>query len=482
MRTPHRSISWLAALLTALTVVHRLHAVAPDTVASPPDERAIFRAFDQRDYPQAAALIESWLDARPNDPQMLYNLACAYSRLGRTGPAADTLYKAVEAGFRDFRHMRNDADLLAIRDEPVYQAIIDASRRLERERAQSGLARWKARFGSSAYRYEVDAERRLAYAAALNETSFAEMRAMLAEEADYLIKTLFDAPPAYDVLIAVPTPGDAEVLFNGNDAIGGLYEHHQHRIVTREIGGSLRHELVHAFHYGHMERLGLRRPHPLWIQEGMAALFEDYERGPDGGFRFLPNERNNVVKRLARIGRLTRWSELFKMSGDRFMRNPGRMYPQVRSIFRFLADGDQLASWYRAFVLHYDEDTTGRVAFERVFDQPIDVVESRWREWVRRQPMIDNRVGFGDASLGITSDANSSNDGVLIAEVLPGSAASKARLFPGDVIVAVDSQFTRSIHELLKIIGGKEVGERVEIRVRRRERYFTRSVALQALR
>ena len=311
---------------------------ADETPPSPLElERAIMRAFDKGDYDRAAAFIEESLEARPGDPRMLYNLACAYCRGGRLEDATSALYRSVKAGFEDFTHMEDDPDLAAIRDRELYKAIVEASRRVSARPARGALARWKRQFGEEAYRYEVDHDRRLAFATALDEVSHGQMREMLQREADHLIETLFEAPPSYYVLVAVRTPEDAVELFGSAQNVGGRYEHGRHRLIARDIGGTLRHEFVHALHYGHMERLGLSTPHPLWIQEGLAALYEDYERADDGTFRFLPNERTNIVKRRARAGHLTRWTTFFAMSAERFMAKPGKNYPQARSIFAFLA-------------------------------------------------------------------------------------------------------------------------------------------------
>jgi serine protease Do len=92
---------------------------------------------------------------------------------------------------------------------------------------------------------------------------------------------------------------------------------------------------------------------------------------------------------------------------------------------------------------------------------------------------VDNRIAPGDASIGVTSGSNTSNDGILIDEVLPGSAASRARLRPGDVIVAIDGRETRSLLELQKLIGSRRVGDRVTVRVRRGVRYLTVELVLR---
>src|SRR5947209_11315823 len=48
---------------------------------------------------------------RPQDPTAHYNLACRYALLKQRDLALNTLRRAVELGYRDFRFMLQDADL-----------------------------------------------------------------------------------------------------------------------------------------------------------------------------------------------------------------------------------------------------------------------------------------------------------------------------------------------------------------------------------
>jgi hypothetical protein len=468
---------WLIVLLALVLLAP---ATAQDTTPLAL-ERAIHRAFDDGEHDRAVKLSLELLGIRPNDPLTLYNLACAYCYTGDLDEANSALFRAVEAGFGDFDFMQRDPDLEPIRDGQMYRAILEASRRIAGKRAESALERWKDQYGTEGYRYEIDESRHLAFATALDGTSHEAMREMLQLEADHLRRTFFGDPPEYYVLVAIPKPRDADAIFGGDDSIGGKYEHGLHRLVSRDIGGSLRHEFVHAMHYGHMERLGLREPHPLWLQEGLAALYEDYEMRDDGSVKFLPNERSNVVRRNARGNRLTRWSVLFTMTPDEFMRRPGKTYPEARAIFEYLAERSVLGAWYRAYIDNYADDTTGIVAFETVFEKPIDEIESAWRSWARNRAPVDHQIRWGDASLGVESGLNSGNDGVLIDRVRPGSAAARAGIRRGDVIVAVDDRDTRSLIELQKVIGAKDVGDRVMVRLRRRGRYLTKEVELRPL-
>jgi hypothetical protein len=485
-RDPHssasrRSLPRGAGALVALVLglVPLPPAAAQEVLPTTELERRIFVAFQAAEYQRALELIEQFLQVSPNHVDMLYNAACAHARLGQRDEAAAALLRAVKAGFLAFDAMRRDPDLEPVRDHPVFQAILEAAQRSSDSGRHQAQRQWRLTHGDTAYRYETDEARRLDFATALDEVSHQEMRRMLERQADQMIAALFGQPPAHDVLIAVPTPEHARALFGGDELIGGIYQHSMRRLVARDIGGALRHEFFHALHYGHMERLG--QEHPIWIQEGMAALYEDYELDAAGNIRFLPNHRQEIVQRRAGAGILMGWSALMGLDAARFMDQAGHLYPQVRSIFRFLAERGLLERWYAAYVGGFDRDPSGGEALEQVFGQPLAQVETEWRRWVAALPEVDTDIDYGDASLGIETTLRGSNDGVRVDVVHRGSAAAAAGIRRGDVIVAIAGRPTRSILELQQVIAAKAVGERVQVRLRRRGEYQTLEVVLRPL-
>lgn len=470
----HGALRTAMALLVATVLTAGVRASSPGGL-----EQQIYQSVLAGDYPRAAELVGRFLRYSPNDPVMLYNAACIYCRLGETDRGASSLRRAVDAGLTDLGQIERDPDLAAIRDHPIYKAVIKRLTRNASNKARDAIGHWRALYGNDLYRYSRDEDRRIAYATALDPTSHDEMRSMIERQVDYLQASIFDTSPSTFLLIAVPTPRDARQLFN-NEHTGGIYEHDKRRLISRDTGSSLRHELVHAYHYAHMDRL--RQRHPLWIQEGLASLHESYILDDDGAITYLPNERHNIVRGLVKAGRLRRWTMLFAMADDDFMDHASQHYPQVRSIFEFIADQGKLQCWYEALIEHYQDDRTGALAFNVCFDRSLDDVERAWRRWVLDRPPVDIYIQYGDAALGIESRARASNDGVLITRVLAGSSVANTRLKVGDVIVAVDDRSTRSLTELQTIIAAKKVGESVSIRARRRREYFTVVVSLQPFR
>ncbi len=61
---------------------------------------------------------------RPADPLAHYNLACSYALLKRVDLALRTLRRAVELGYRDFRYLREDRDLEAVRHDPRFRQLL----------------------------------------------------------------------------------------------------------------------------------------------------------------------------------------------------------------------------------------------------------------------------------------------------------------------------------------------------------------------
>ena len=337
----------------------------------------IYERLRLQDNQAAAGLIERHLRREPSDAVMLYNAACVQCRLGELDRGAAYLIKALKAGFADVSYARRDPDLRPLRGHPVFRAIVDARDAADETLARRQMRDWRRQLGDPPYRYEVDTAQRLIVISALDERSDASVRRLLGTHADHLHQTLFPSPRNY-VLVVIPTSEDARGLLTRPN-VAGLYNHRRRELVTLGHPRALRHELVHALHHGHMDQLG--QEHPLWIQEGLASLYESYELD-HGTARFQPNDRHEQVKTLAINGWLLSWSQLAAIEPEAMRSEAFRAYPQLRSIFRFFADQGKLESWYRAYIDSFDTDQTGIAAIESVFGRPIDEVEATWLQWL----------------------------------------------------------------------------------------------------
>lgn len=75
-------------------------------------------------YAQGLQIDKRLVQLRPNDPLAHYNLACSLALLKRPDQAIKTLRRAIELGYRDFRYMREDHDLDAIRHDPRFRQLL----------------------------------------------------------------------------------------------------------------------------------------------------------------------------------------------------------------------------------------------------------------------------------------------------------------------------------------------------------------------
>jgi hypothetical protein len=75
-------------------------------------------------FDEAADRGREILEAHPDDPQLLYNLACCESRAGRTDDALEHLGRAVELAEVCRELAARDPDFEAIRSDPGFAAIV----------------------------------------------------------------------------------------------------------------------------------------------------------------------------------------------------------------------------------------------------------------------------------------------------------------------------------------------------------------------
>jgi hypothetical protein len=71
-------------------------------------------------------LLESALALRGSDAELDYDLACARALDGDADGAFDRLARAIEAGFRNWTQIEQDPDLVSIRGDPRYGALLGA--------------------------------------------------------------------------------------------------------------------------------------------------------------------------------------------------------------------------------------------------------------------------------------------------------------------------------------------------------------------
>ncbi len=437
-------------------------------------ERELTPAVAAGDWAKAWSIVQRFLDAHPDDALMLYNAACVKSQQGDLDAAFAYLGRSIDRGFGDLGSAAGDPDLAPMRDDPRWPAL--RARLAARESPASRRSRlgdeafeaWKKKYGDRRYAYLEDEPRKLKLALALDPTSREQMLQMLDRQCDWCVRELFGQVQNDAVLIAIPHPLDFKDFFDGPNT-AGVYQHGERRLVSRDTGASLRHEFIHLLHWGHMDRL--RQVHPVWVQEGLASLFEDYEWGDAGQPIFRSNIRHNLARGAAMHGNAPPMPRFFATSYAVFMDKAELNYAVARSIFEFLADRGKLAAWYRAYTEGFERDPTGAKAMEEVFGRPIAEIDKEWRRWVASRGTIKDSVSPEDPIMGV--QAENSNDGVKITRVLRRTPAANAGLRIGDVIVRIGGEEVRSLEELVIVLGRQPRGRPIELGYRRKGEYRT---------
>jgi tetratricopeptide (TPR) repeat protein len=96
----------------------------------PEDSRALIIAAGiyarMGEAERGAAYAQRAMAVDPEDPRVLYNIACAFSCSGRIPEALDALERSVRNGWGDKAWVEHDSDFDAIREEPRYVALVRA--------------------------------------------------------------------------------------------------------------------------------------------------------------------------------------------------------------------------------------------------------------------------------------------------------------------------------------------------------------------
>lgn len=441
-----------------------LSTLTDEQVAQLEDEVA--RLCADKSYDEALGVLLKILTARPRDSMALYNAACVQAQLGQLEKSVALLHEAVLAGFVNFEHMKQDPDLDPIRTHKDYVALLEIIKE-SYENAAEFMEQWSAEVLGKDAIIERDDKNRFVYATNLGRETYTRMRKTIDRQFAWQIKNLFDKMPSAYVLLMVPTPEKADSIIQ-SARVGGYYDHDLRRLVTRDLGPSLTHELTHTLHHAQMDRIGQK--HPMWIQEGLASIFEMYEIDSDGNLKVLDNSRINIVINLGNAAALTSWEDLFTIDDKKFTTiRPRAKYSEARAVFQFVCETAPggLGRWYKTYIETFNEDSTGIAAFEKVYENNIKQIERQYRLWLKTKEKVPERVAEGKPAIGIWVADQTANDGVGIVSVHPGGAAKKAGLRSRDIILAIDDKPVYAVEEILYEVLKRTEGDEVTLKIRR---------------
>ncbi|MEI7658567.1 MAG: PDZ domain-containing protein [Phycisphaerae bacterium] len=452
-------------------------------------------AFKQGDYAKAERLLLTQVEREPENFVPFYNLACCRSQARDADGAIDFLKRAIEKGFCDIHHLRRDPTLDPVRDDARFRAILAAWPEVLEARRVANRRQAEILFDDKAYAAASDDSLRLEYRSAFDARSFEQARSEVARVAnfarDQVLRGVLDpASIAEDAWVTVILPTKADfgrwvVSTYGpaatgatTSSIGGAYEHDAKRLVSMDLGATLRHEFFHVLHFRDTTRRG--QAHPPWIQEGLSSLLEDVESDGES-LRPVPSWRTNMAKRLERRRLLMPIASLAALPAAKFSgQRPLANYAQARAIFLRLHGMGKLGEWYAHYVTHQAEDPTGVASLEAVLGKPIAQIDVDHRAWLRDLPAVPESIPEGGASLGVEIESGA-GDGPVITRVERGRRRGEGAaglLMPGDVITAIDDKPTRDIAELVRVLGAMRTGDTVSVEYRRGRRFGAADVVL----
>ncbi len=74
-------------------------------------------------FSEGLKAVEQLARMTPDDPSVLYNLACSYSLSKQIDQSMGALSKAIHKGFDDFKWLLKDPDLGNLRKDPTFKKI-----------------------------------------------------------------------------------------------------------------------------------------------------------------------------------------------------------------------------------------------------------------------------------------------------------------------------------------------------------------------
>ncbi|MEQ8850488.1 MAG: hypothetical protein RIB32_01750 [Phycisphaerales bacterium] len=503
-RPPHPAA--LAVLITACTIAWGAPSAPaqrstrqPETLEDRAERQrlasiasaAAAQAFADRDYRAAKRHLEDQIRHAPQSFVAHYNMACALSKLDDLDAAEDHLSQAIGYGFSDLHQLRRDDYLAPLRDRELYNdllrgwpLVLDARKEANITRDEQLVPRKRERRTLDPLRLEIIS----AHDPTATSAAVGELEALGEWLHQNVFPTITEEPwhshhPWVNVVLPDPDAfNDWQIVTFGPESgagfstIGGAYDHDRKRLVSKDLGATLRHEFVHVLHWRDMSRTGQR--HAMWVQEGIAALVEDYDVSDAGFITPVPSWRTNMVKRLLDARRLQTLEQLAGTELDRFSASkPLAKYAHARAVFLFLNDHGAIPSFFREYEATYRDDPTGLTALRRALAvESQDQLEDQFRAWVAALPDVPETGDDLTATLGVEIEEGT-GDGPKVVR-LPSGARERTGLRLGSVITAIDARPTRDMHELIRILGDYAPGDTVTLHHRRGRIHKTSDVRL----
>jgi hypothetical protein len=452
-----------AARAAAAAEVERKHAFAL--------AREAITFLEHHDLEGAQAKLGEALAIIPDKAVWHYNLACIQAVNGKRTEAIDSLERATEFGFTDFTQLEGDPDLKSLRELPRYQKLVARKEEICHRAAERAVDELRQKFGKD-YLYEVDEEKKLIFATNTDRATLDALKAWLEAQTRSQCEQLFSHKPDEFIRVVLPSASDYHKLMK-RPGVLGLYEDETRTLLAQRLGQVMTHEFTHALHSADQRALG--QEHPIWLREGLAAMFEagDFE---DDVLIPHDNFRLGFVQSAARRQALIPLEKLLRTSPQDFIKSPNLSYGESSSLLLYLHEQKLLHKFYDVYTASYALDPTGQTALESVTGLTLPDLQRTWEAWMLARTAPAQSAGPGGAYLGI--HFATANDGLKIGLVLPNGPAAKAGLKSGDVIVAMADHQVRDYQSFAPLLAAHKPGEEVKIKFRRGEKYEELPVVL----
>ncbi|MDB5355378.1 MAG: hypothetical protein JWN24_1831 [Phycisphaerales bacterium] len=461
----------LAQPASALPAARAAAAAEADRKHAHELAREAIALLEHHDLEGAQAKLGEALAIVPDKAVWHYNLACIQAVTGKRSDALDSLERATDCGFTDFTQLEGDPDLKCLRDLPRYQKLIARKDEIRHHAAERAVAELEQRFGKG-YLYEIDEERKLIFATNTDRATLDALKTWLESQTRSQCEQLFSHKSDEFIRVVLPSPADYRRVMK-RPGVLGMYEDETRTLLAQRLGQVMTHEFTHALHSADQRALG--QEHPIWIREGLAAMyeaaeFEDEVLTPHDNFRL------GFVQSAARRQTLIPLEKLLRTTQQDFLAGPNLAYGESSSLMLYLYEQKLLRKFYDAYTSTYSLDPTGQTALESVTAMSLPELQRAWVAWLLPRAAPAQNAGPGGPYLGI--HFATANDGLKIGLVLPAGPAAKAGLKTGDVIVAMGDRDVRDYQSFAPLLAAHKPGDEVKIRYRRGSKYEETQVIL----
>ena len=396
----HQLCLLLSATLLLGAVVSPLEH-SDNTVRDITERQAIMQLLAADDFAAARDRLAAYVESNPADGIMVYNYACVLAQLDELESAERWLLKAVSSGYMNFSTMKRDKDLESIRESASFRAIMAARDAADPAITDRRNRAWLERLEDADY-HLVPSVDELPIDLITHRSSHEVTSIQYQIQLTYnTLATFFETPLPHRVTIVVLEDKQLQDVMP-NRFVKGRYVHTNRELASDGSPLVISHELTHAFHHAIMDADG--QDHAIWIQEGLATLFEACAVGHDGNM-FFSNDRHFDVMNAITQDNLDTWQQLFHSDTHEFHHLPRQRYAHVRSIFEYFHSEGKLADWWNTYREHASVDPTGILATETVFGKSIDFIELDWLNWCKHRSVVQfaNGAGIVDARLAMAN-------------------------------------------------------------------------------